>query len=355
MEEEVEALSDIYEEGLQSTIDSGSGLCVVAIEIKVELTELVLELCCSKDYPETIPTIRYRDVKGVDDDFLEELRVKIGELAEELQGDAMLYSLAELAKEEVESYLPATCTLCYCPFEKKEDVFRTDCFHFFHKSCAVRLRDICKGSDLPEWISGESSGKAQFSSVPCPLCRTPITLIDLEKLAASQDETNDVEEFVFTEEIRQAQRERSQVYERQKAQGGLVPKKGENEVVFVLESRFDSEGREIQRAPRPAPPEQRAVRDDDAIRSQGSRKDARNGNPGPEHGMKLKGNHHKQKTKTSRNPDSQIEPLVSEGGGGGGRGRARGRGRGRQGNRGRGRGGRAGRKDGATGTAPQEA
>eukprot|EP00039_Didymoeca_costata_P010273 m.137953 g.137953 ORF g.137953 m.137953 type:complete len:308 (+) comp14766_c0_seq19:337-1260(+) len=198
-------------------------------------------------------------------------------------------------------------------------------------------------------------GKAQFSSVPCPLCRTPITLIDLEKLAASQDETNDVEEFVFTEEIRQAQRERSQVYERQKAQGGLVPKKGENEVVFVLESRFDSEGREIQRAPRPAPPEQRAVRDDDAIRSQGSRKDARNGNPGPEHGMKLKGNHHKQKTKTSRNPDSQIEPLVSEGGGGGGRGRARGRGRGRQGNRGRGRGGRAGRKDGATGTAPQEA
>eukprot|EP00039_Didymoeca_costata_P010275 m.137864 g.137864 ORF g.137864 m.137864 type:complete len:153 (+) comp14766_c0_seq3:337-795(+) len=65
-------------------------------------------------------------------------------------------------------------------------------------------------------------GKAQFSSVPCPLCRTPITLIDLEKLAASQDETNDVEEFVFTEEIRQAQRERSQVYERQKVKIAFI-------------------------------------------------------------------------------------------------------------------------------------
>lgn len=88
----------------------------------------------------------------MDDQQVQQVLQRLGELAENMMGTPMVYQLIDQAQDllvillisslkplQTESNIPKTdCVICLCPFEEgtgSDEFMKTQCVHYFHRLC----------------------------------------------------------------------------------------------------------------------------------------------------------------------------------------------------------------------------
>ncbi|KAG1693756.1 E3 ubiquitin-protein ligase RNF25 [Nymphon striatum] len=202
---------------------------------------LILKL--SKEYPNEIPEIVIRNPRGLSDEELYTLKKDLMKKAEENQGNEMLYQLIELGKEYLTTgNCPSCeCTICLYNFLEADVFLKTECYHYFHSYCLARYAE--KPNDCP----------GSVKTILCPVCRVEITYQipqNKDEFPPPVEEINDSCD-VNNSMLKEQQKILSEIYEKQKANGGIIDLEQEK-TKFLLNISAPSSVNEIEVTPEEA-------------------------------------------------------------------------------------------------------
>uniref|UniRef100_A0A8C4QTH0 RWD domain-containing protein 3 n=1 Tax=Eptatretus burgeri TaxID=7764 RepID=A0A8C4QTH0_EPTBU len=179
---------------------------------------LTLSLRLPPSYPAVPPEICIVSARGLSDSRLDRMQRTLQMLASSRLGSEMLFEIFDTAKELLtENNFPCChCAICLCDIQPSDKLFRTLCYHYYHKCCLSRYlvhtrsqheeRDATVASrGISERQQKEPFQAHQLSSdwqqgpiqVLCPVCRETLT-IDPASLSTgplyteTQDELNDL-------------------------------------------------------------------------------------------------------------------------------------------------------------------
>ncbi|GAB1598041.1 GATA zinc finger domain-containing protein 14-like [Argonauta hians] len=199
-------------------------------DVQKQFVCLTLQLALPENYPYNVPAITIKNPRGLGEDELDKLEISLKELANERKGGPMLYELFELAKESLtEGNIPRQhCVICQQNFKEFEEFTRTECYHYFHCHCLGRYVEHCL-NDIKE--DGASSAVSLDPTKPkesnaakevvCPVCREAI-LYDLDSWLNAPEPIQDEDSFQLSSELISKQEEMAVIFERQRANGGLI-------------------------------------------------------------------------------------------------------------------------------------
>ena len=96
-----------------------------------------LELLLPPSYPDELPKITFRNPRGLSEDNLTSLALRMNKKCEEIQGCSMIFELIDMGKEFLTAHnLPASeCPICLLTFTELDVFFRPSCFHHVHSFC----------------------------------------------------------------------------------------------------------------------------------------------------------------------------------------------------------------------------
>ncbi|XP_056410629.1 E3 ubiquitin-protein ligase RNF25 isoform X2 [Hyla sarda] len=173
-------------------------------------------------YPGEAPEISVTNPRGLGDDQIESIISALRTTALQSVGSPILYALIEKGKELLTaSNLPrGHCVICLYGFQEDDGLTKTQCFHHFHSYCLGRYVQHCL----------ESSGREE--PVECPVCREGLNF-DFKKLQAAAPPQQPEELFVPDSLTLQRDKELRQVYERQRAKGGIIDLEAEKNRFFI--------------------------------------------------------------------------------------------------------------------------
>ncbi|KAL8581249.1 hypothetical protein ACOMHN_038349 [Nucella lapillus] len=210
-------------------------------------------------YPDAVPDIMVKEPRGLGEENLQSLIQYMLKKAEERKGGQMLYELIEMAKDCLtEGNLPhCECAICLDHFEEGDNFVKTDCYHYFHRTCLAR----CAASFVagigeepqPAFLHGKKTEENVFR---CPMCRVPLTC-DLDDLLTETPTEEKEVAVVMSPELIHQQQERTALYDRQKAKGGIIDLEeeknkylvDENTVVSLFRSNGDTNGPSSEKPP----------------------------------------------------------------------------------------------------------
>lgn len=181
------------------------------------------------EYPDISPEIQLRNPRGVDDEVLQKIHKESKRKCEEYFGCPVIYELIEVCRENLtENNTPSCpCAICLYHFTDDDVLTKTNCYHYFHSYCLGRYVKNCRteaaiedNQPQPAWMTKE---KKQLA---CPVCREPVTheLNEPELLMCPPpEEESKTEEFdAGNPEIVALQQQMSEMYIKQKENGGII-------------------------------------------------------------------------------------------------------------------------------------
>ncbi|BFZ18887.1 hypothetical protein BsWGS_21926 [Bradybaena similaris] len=195
---------------------------------------MTLVFTISSKYPNEPPEIVIRNPRGLGEEEVTSLVADMLLKAEEMKGEPMLYTLIEMAKDSItEGNIPhCPCVVCLEHFLQRDSFHRTACYHYFHSRCLYKyLLHAQAQLEVEEKEASErrhlevgGSDKDKSGKIICPVCRSPL---DEESLAVTcsrkeLEEDEKAEEFVIPEDLKEQQRKMLEMYEQQKAKGGII-------------------------------------------------------------------------------------------------------------------------------------
>ena len=147
--EEIEALTAILDEDTVDIVrdenDRPSEINIkitplTASEQEKQYVSLTLVVSLPLSYPNVPPNLDVRNPRGLEETAVDSLLEDFKARCEEYIGCPVMFELIEIAREFLTSRnVPVVrCPICLNNI-KEEDVFmKTECLHFFHKSCLGR-------------------------------------------------------------------------------------------------------------------------------------------------------------------------------------------------------------------------
>uniref|UniRef100_UPI00358E1C99 E3 ubiquitin-protein ligase RNF25-like isoform X3 n=1 Tax=Myxine glutinosa TaxID=7769 RepID=UPI00358E1C99 len=249
---------------------------------------LTLSLHLPPSYPTVPPEICIVSARGLSDSRLDRMQHTLQMLASSRLGSEMLFEIFDTAKELLtENNFPCChCAICLCDIQPTDKLFRTPCYHYYHKCCLsrylvhTRLQHEERDATVASRTIGERQQNEQFQAnrlssdwqqspiqVLCPVCRETLT-IDPASLSTgplytdTQDELDDVSGNTEKEDEewaaslltwrRQQQRFRALFDEQKDKEGHIDPAENPFVLTVVLNSPQSSEQhREEQEHPEP--------------------------------------------------------------------------------------------------------
>ncbi|KAH9512907.1 hypothetical protein Btru_036982 [Bulinus truncatus] len=198
-------------------------------------------------YPDEIPDIEIRNPRGLGEEEVASLVEAMILKGEEVKGEVMLYTFIEMAKDSLtEGNIPhCPCVVCLEHFHEHDSFHRTSCYHYFHSACLYKyvqhtlaqLEEEKKEVLERRHLEPDNSNQR---AIVCPLCRTALddTLLSVTwSDDGLQDENED--KFIIPPELREQQRKMAEIYERQKAKGGIIdPELEKNKFLVNADDRF---------------------------------------------------------------------------------------------------------------------
>ncbi|XP_076800560.1 E3 ubiquitin-protein ligase RNF25-like isoform X2 [Clavelina lepadiformis] len=184
-------------------------------------------------YPDAALTVDFQASRGLSDDHLHALKLKMMEHIESNQGSSILYDLIELAKDSLTSNnLPySPCPICLQSFQVYDEFLKTDCFHYYHCFCLYQylLHHTNSNDDahphecLP---ANTASANSNVTSVPCPVCRIMISL-PVDVVQNAKEPVNNEITNVDMSNLKRKREALQQIYRMQKERGGIIDIKTE--------------------------------------------------------------------------------------------------------------------------------
>ncbi|XP_012944459.1 ribosome-binding protein 1 [Aplysia californica] len=191
-------------------------------------------------YPHEAPELEIRNPRGLGEEEIESLAQDMKVKATEYLGEPMLYTLIEMARDSLtEGNVPrCPCVVCLEHFEPTDAFQRTGCYHYFHTRCLHMYLVHTRAAMAEERRTREEEGAKHVREqekeevIVCPLCREPLDAESLSVVCES-NETVEEETFVPSSELRDQQRRMAEVYQRQKAKGGIIDLEAERNKYLV--------------------------------------------------------------------------------------------------------------------------
>ena len=147
--EEIEALTAILDE---DTVDIVRDEKDRPTEINIKITpltaseqekqyvSLTLVVSLPPSYPNVPPNLDVRNPRGLEETAVEGLLEDFKARCEEYIGCPVMFELIEIAREFLTSRnVPVVrCPICLNNIQEEDVFMKTECLHFFHKSCLGR-------------------------------------------------------------------------------------------------------------------------------------------------------------------------------------------------------------------------
>jgi len=218
-----------------------------ANEVDKQYVCVTLEAHLPEGYPDCKPVINLKSPRGLDDSTIEHLYREIGKKCDEYVGQAVIYELIELIRENLtESNLPTChCAVCLYGFCDGDSFTKTQCFHYFHNYCLANHLLVTEKhyneeqEKLPAW----KRSTVGFHAI-CPVCREPISCdVNELKSAMPPKEMENAQNFEVTKELKILQEKMQQLFIYQKSRGGIIDIEAEeNKLLLITNSGDNSSG-----------------------------------------------------------------------------------------------------------------
>ncbi|CAL1535198.1 unnamed protein product [Lymnaea stagnalis] len=256
IETELETLEAIYIHELtctrkeDGTVDKISALLHPATghDTRKQYVCMTLVFSPGPNYPDEAPEIQICNPRGLGEEEMVSLLEALTAKAEEIKGEVMLYTLIEMAKDSLTDGNIPRCPCCVCleHFDEKDLFHRTACYHYFHAGCLhkyvqhtqAQLEEEKKEVSESRHLDGNSKKER---GIACPMCRSPLVEEDLQVVMSGkvEDDYEKLDVFVVPPELREQQRKMAEVYQRQKAKGGIIdPEMEKNKFLVNQEERL---------------------------------------------------------------------------------------------------------------------
>eukprot|EP00048_Salpingoeca_helianthica_P022808 m.20474 g.20474 ORF g.20474 m.20474 type:complete len:301 (-) comp7849_c0_seq1:26-928(-) len=226
-EMEVDMLGEIFGERL--TIDNTRLGIHLPLDIAPEDPSVFatarLELERPRNYPTVAPTAFVVRSRGLSEADLTSLQSAATRYVQDHAGEPVMFGLInELSERLLAMKLPSEhCAVCMSEWEQGEpasNIFKTTCFHFFHRPCLAAF--VHHSQQLPTPTSPFEVPPPPPAPPCCPVCRAELRALPDTHDHLSYDQQAPPEPFTPTPEQVEQQRARQAVYDRQKAIGGLI-------------------------------------------------------------------------------------------------------------------------------------
>ncbi|XP_078599985.1 uncharacterized protein LOC144875089 [Branchiostoma floridae x Branchiostoma japonicum] len=240
---ELEILESIYlDELLVEHGDSGSPSRVeitlhpaTADNVEAQFVRLTLSITLPREYPQELPSLAIQNPRGLSELQVNSLYKSLQHLAQERQGESMLYEIIEFAKDSLtHNNLPSCeCAICLYPFNEMDDFTKTECYHYFHCHCLGRYIQHTLNQE-PEIKGPVDPGRVETpqNEVVCPMCREPINY-DLDGLLSAKPPAINEDEYKPDKAMMRWQADMARVYKKQQSQGGIIDIEAEKNKFFI--------------------------------------------------------------------------------------------------------------------------
>ncbi|XP_078682330.1 uncharacterized protein LOC144916810 [Branchiostoma floridae x Branchiostoma belcheri] len=240
---ELEILESIYLDELQVEHDDSGNPSTVEItlhpatadNVEAQFVRLTLSIILPKQYPQELPSLTIQNPRGLSEQQVNSLYKSLQHLAQERQGESMLYEIIELAKDSLtHNNLPSCeCAICLYPFHEMDDFTKTECYHYFHCHCLGRYIQHTLDQE-PEVTGPVDPGRVETpqNEVVCPMCREPISY-DLAGLLSAKPPAINEDKYKPDKAMMKWQAEMSKVYKKQQSKGGIIDIEAEKNKFFI--------------------------------------------------------------------------------------------------------------------------
>ena len=246
LEDEIDFLSAVFFEELQiSDENTPQNEKVIFLNLEPSTADdktkqfvfVKLKVVIPTDYPSVSPIWTAVNTRGLSDELLNNLLMEARLISESKIGHSMLYEVIEQLKvyltEQNKPY--EACCVCMCEFDTDHGYTKTDCFHFFHLECFASYVEIeFKRIRELETEIQVAGAKREKSQLECPVCRKVLTadsqcMEDVRGIDSRSFFTTRSSSPVFkpTREMMEQQAMRAELFQRQKAAGGIIDLKEE--------------------------------------------------------------------------------------------------------------------------------
>lgn len=255
MEEELNVLKSIYFDELIINDDNPTTITITIYsngdENDLDRDKRLLYVTVIAELPSTYPDFDSPKIilcrsRGLTDEQLNELHSSISSCLELNSGSCVLYDCIELIRSKLSSYeLPhEACAICLSLIENRNDIIKTNCYHFYHKDCLasyIRLKKIELEEKYQEAKKNGFYLEKDFrNDIEDPVCRQILSRTIIEQALSSSiaaQRSNDQEENKIliqklSPHIRQWQERTHALFQQQKEKGGIIDLNKNQEIIF---------------------------------------------------------------------------------------------------------------------------
>jgi len=141
-----------------------------------------LQLHVGRNYPSEPPSLALGSSRGLSDVSRATLLTELGQRAEELRGEPVLFVLLEAGRAALTDLNSpqGECAICLGSLSDagSQHVLRTPCYHVFHRQCVIEYCQSAISRDLLRTKQPDAASR----SLLCPECRTDIPWTDYSEL-----------------------------------------------------------------------------------------------------------------------------------------------------------------------------
>ena len=257
MEEELAVLESIYPDELKIDASAEEKTTRVTITIhsngdendldrEARLLRLTFSAVLPANYPEDAsPTFTLSQTRGLTDAQLNELASELSSTIEANRGSSVLHGCIELIREKLSEFeLPhEACAICMNLITDRADVIRTNCDHFYHRTCLasyVRTKKVELEEKYREMkVNGFRIERDFRQDIEDPVCRQIIASTVIERLPTDvplehrqdQEENRHLIEHL-SPRMRQWQERTQALFQQQKEKGGIIDLDRSQEIIF---------------------------------------------------------------------------------------------------------------------------
>eukprot|EP00055_Hartaetosiga_balthica_P001868 m.138825 g.138825 ORF g.138825 m.138825 type:complete len:268 (+) comp17202_c0_seq1:101-904(+) len=246
--EEVENLKEIFDGDDDFIVNKN----IVEAVVKPEPKETDCYVCStlkievSDAYPDCSAKVTIRNPRGLSPNDAQMLQELVNDVAVDMEGSAAIFQLIEETKTFLQEHNnPSThCSICLEDLgEDQPPLIKTPCYHFFHNECIARHFYFWRTDpqvDLNAKLYQNARRRTNSDKeahalileekakepIPCPVCRFGIkdeNALDVKWQHLPPYTSHDCKasDIVLSCEMKQAQIQRKELFERQKEHNGI--------------------------------------------------------------------------------------------------------------------------------------
>lgn len=256
MDEELAVLKSIYVDDLIINHDQPTSFSIKIYSNGDENDDFdsdkrLLHVTFTAELPSTYPDIDSPKItlcrsRGLKDEQLNELNSLISSCLELNSGSCVLYDCIELIRSKLSSYeLPhEACAICLTLIDNRNDIIKTNCHHFYHKTCLasyIKLKKLELEEKYQEFLKNKFHIEKDFrNDIEDPVCRQILSKAVIDQLpssfiteTANENEENDEIIRNLSPTIRQWQEQTNALFQKQKEKGGIIDLEKNQDIIFT--------------------------------------------------------------------------------------------------------------------------